>query len=96
MLLRRRIGWVITDFAALFGVSVSSLRRWEACGAQPIVADPHGRRLLKVLTTVLDTVPDAREQLASVQGGESPRMMFMLLGLFYRDTPWRKHRKKVF
>lgn len=87
-LARKRLDWTIPELAHLFGVSLSTISRWEAVKGDVVPADANGKNLLRALIDVLDRVPDARERLTRARAEGPMRQQYMLLGMFYNDTPW--------
>jgi hypothetical protein len=86
-----RMHWTMREFSAFLGASVSCVARWEACESKPIPIDPYYRDLVQVLTEVLDQNDAAREVIErEARGHGRLRAHFVLLGLYYDDTPWRE------
>lgn len=93
-----RLGWPSQDFARFLGVALSAAQRWESFGADEIRVDPQSRRTLKLIVDVLDTHDEAFDIIQAHRDADSLRALFVLLGLKYRDTPWRndvRHKNVV-
>ncbi len=85
--LRAVLGWSRDEFALLLVASPSAVQRWEQRGTEPVPLEARNRATLEVLNHVLATQPNAAQMLKEFRR-EGLRAMYVLLGMYYGDTPW--------